>query len=488
MNNWGTEFRVGVFTLLGLAVTIFAIFVLNPDLFDTEKKSHYFTVLKDASGIMPKTHVKTNGVTVGKVQTVELGDNATKVGFEIKADVRIPKGSTIEIRTVGFLGDKFLEIKRVDDKGDYIAVGDLIPRSTDTAELNEVVSTIGKVAEDIRKVTNNLAKVLGDDKAEKSMQNIMDNIEQFTVDARGILQDNREDVRTLVANLQEFSKSVNDVLDKDNKEKIDRIIARFDTTMESVDDASKNIKLIAAKVEKGEGTLGKLINDEDTIEEINGAIKEVRNVLAPVSNLQVAVDYHGEFRRDQSTQHYFNVNFQTRPNHFYILGFTDRGKEQIDTSIDKTVDTDPTDNISYQREIRETQRPIRFNLQFGRRWYWAAVRFGLFETTGGVAADFYLFRDHLKWSVEAFDFADKDDKIRKTAHFKSYLSALFFNHIYAMVGVDDPTRYDPKTFNPVTGKAQLDKKLNTFFGAGITFNDQDLKALFGVAAIAAGGS
>ncbi len=486
MNNWGTEFRVGVFTLLGLAVTVFAIFVLSPDLFDTEEKARYFTVLKDASGIMVKTHVKTNGVTVGKVQAVELADNATKVTFEIKSDVKVPKGSTIEIRTVGFLGDKFLEIKRVNDAGAYIAPGELIPRSPDTVELNEVVSIVGNIAQDIRKVTNNLAKVLGDEKGGESMQNIVENIEQFTADARSILADNREDVRTLVANLQEFSKSVNQVLDKDNKEKIDRIITRFDTTMESVDDATKNIKLIAEKVEKGEGTLGKLINDEDTIEEINGAIKEVRNVLAPVSNLQVAVDYHGEFRRDESTQHFFNVNFQTRPNHFYIVGFTDRGKEEIDTTVDKTMDTDPNDNRMYERETREVRRSIAFNLQFGRRWYWTAVRFGLFETTGGIAADFYLFRDHLKWSFEAFDFAKKDDTVRKTAHFKTYLSAIFFNHIYGVVGVDDPTRY--KTYDPTIGKRELDKKLNTFFGAGITFNDQDLKALFGVAAIAAGGS
>ena len=54
---------------------------------------------------------------------------------------------------------------------------------------------------------------------------------------------------------------------------------------------------------------------------------------------------------------------------------------------------------------------------------------------------------------------------------------LFYNHIYAMAGVDDPTRTDPET-----GKSEKDK--NVFFGGGVTFTDDDLKAIFGTAAMA----
>jgi phospholipid/cholesterol/gamma-HCH transport system substrate-binding protein len=111
-----------------------------------------------------------------------------------------------------------------------------------------------------------------------------------------------------------------------------------------------------------------------------------------------------------------------------------------------------------------------------KRWYFVALRFGLFETTGGIATDMYFLRDKVRFTVEAFDWDTQDKTIRRNAHLKTYASVLFYNHLYAMAGVDDPTRTDPET-----GKAKKD--LNYFFGAGLSFTDEDLKAVLGTAAL-----
>ncbi len=469
MNNLGTEFRVGVFTLLGLAATIFAIFVVSPNLFETEDKNRYHTILKDAAGILPKTQVKTNGVTIGKVVTVELDRHTTKVTFEIKKDVAIPEGSTVEVRTVGFLGDKFIEIHRADGETN-LPPGSLIPRDEDKADLNEVISMVGNIATDIKKVTTTLANVLGEEKGERSLATIVENIERISSDARDILGDNKEDVRRLIANLKTFSTSLNDVLKSENREKVDRILAALDESMLEVKGATKSIRLVAEKVEKGEGTMGRLFNDDKTLEELEGAIKEIRSVLAPASKLQIAVDYHGEARQGNETQNYFNLHFHTRPDAYYTLGFTDKVNDVITTETE----TLPDGTV---RETKKTERALRFNLQFAKRWYWAALRFGLFESTGGIASDLYFWKDRVRLSMEAFEFAGKDDENRDFAHLKTYASVLFFNHLYAMAGVDDWTRKDPLTDKRI-------KEPKYFFGAGVTFNDQDLKALFGAASIA----
>ena len=256
MSNLGTEFRVGIFTLLGLVATCFAVFVLNPDIFEREQKKQFYTILKDAAGIMPKTHVKTNGVTVGKVLSVQLHTNSTKVVIEIREDVKVPRGSTIEIRTVGFLGDKFLEIKRVDESLGLIDPGGMIPRSPDTADLNEVIALVGSIAKDIKKVTANFAAVLGDEEGKQTLDNIVKNIEDITHGVKGVIDDNREDFASVISNLKVFTTNLNDVLDEENKEKFDRIIAAFDDSMIEVKGATKSINLIAEKVERGEGTRG----------------------------------------------------------------------------------------------------------------------------------------------------------------------------------------------------------------------------------------
>ena len=83
----------------------------------------------------------------------------------------------------------------------------------------------------------------------------------------------------------------------------------------------------------------------------------------------------------------------------------------------------------------------------------------------------------MRSSVEAYDPDTEDKTIRRNAHLKSYVSVLFYNHIYVLAGIDDPTRTDPNT-----GKVNARK--NVFAGAGMTFNDQDLKAVLGTAALA----
>lgn len=479
MSNLTTEFKVGLFTILGIVSTVFAVFVISPDLFETQDQVRYFTVLQDAAGIMPKTHVKTNGVNIGKVVSVDLDANATKVVLEIRKEVKIPKGSKIEIRTVGFLGDKFIEIER-SDRAEYIEPGGLIKRDEESTDLNEVITLIGQIAKDVKRVTGSLSNVLGGEEGEQAIGEIVENIRQLTEDAKIMLSDNRGDVRKIVRNFEEFSRSINEVLDEENKEKIDRVLAAFDESMIEVKGAAKNINSISDKIQKGEGTIGRLVNDDKTIEEIEGAIKDIREVLSPATKLQVEVDYHGEFRRDDTNQNYFNLNFRTRPDNYYVLGFTDLPEETVDTTEETiTLDDDNSDNRTEKRVIKsiDEKKAIRFNLQFAKRWYWAQLRFGLFESTGGVASDLYFWDDRIRFSLEVFDFADEDSEIRKFAHVKTYVSALFYNHIYAIIGVDDPFRYDLDT-------GKVDKKINYYMGAGLRFTDQDLKALFGMATLA----
>ena len=464
MSQLGTEFKVGLFTLIGVSAIIASFFFLSPDLFERTDKAKYYTVLKDASGIMPKTHIKTNGVTVGKVTSVELDINATKVVFEIRGDIKVPVGSSIEVRSVGFLGDKFLEINRAEDSGTYIEHGGLIPRTPDSSDLNQVISLVGEIAKDIKKVTANLASTLGSEDGKESIAIIVKNIEDISSDLRNIIRENRHDVRQLVKNIKDFSHSFKNIVSQENQDRINQILLTLEQSMTEVEGASRNINLISEKVEKGEGTIGKLINDDQALNEIEGAIKDLRKVLSPVSQLQVVVDYHGEMRTDDSTQNYFNLNLHTRPGSHYVLGLTDLGVETKETKTIQNQDENVT-----KEEIKQ-ENALRFNLQIARRWHWIGVRFGLFESTGGIASDFYLLDDKLKLSLEAFDFSDKDEKIRDTAHVKLYASILFFNHIYTMIGIDDPTKNGEDT--------------NFFLGAGISFNDQDLKALFGIASLA----
>ncbi|MEY4632613.1 MAG: hypothetical protein RIQ81_2733, partial [Pseudomonadota bacterium] len=327
MKTLGTEFKVGFFTLIALVTLVYMFFVLSPDSFESGKRYSYYTIVSDAAGIISKTHVKTNGVIVGKVKDVKLDVNMTRIDMEIDANVKVPVGSHIEVRTRGLLGDVFLEVIRAEDSGQYIPDGGLIPRSEGSTDMQAVLALAGSIGKDVKKITSVLAEAMGSDDGKKNIKEIVENIHGSTADLRstlaalrGAIGDRPEDVKAIVANIKDFTAGLREVMDEDNREKLNNIIASFDESMGDVKGASKNIRLIAEKMERGEGTLGKLISDESTISEIEGAIKDLREVLSPVKKLEVGVEYRGEFRNDQTGQNYFNMVFRTRPDRYYLLG------------------------------------------------------------------------------------------------------------------------------------------------------------------------
>ncbi len=510
LKNLTTEFKVGLFSILAVAGIVYMFFVLNPGSFDSTDYKKFYTLVQDASGLIPKSQVKTNGVVIGQVISVELESNKTRITMMVRADVKVPKGSKIEIRTRGLLGDAFLEILRADDSGQYLQEGDYIPRSEDNADLNAVMGTVGSIAKDIKKISENLATVLGGDRGLQTIDGVVKNVLKITEDLRGILEDNRPDVRNLIVNLEKtsntlrksigerekdvqdivsninattaelrkFSKSLNEVLNDENKEKLDRIVAAFDDSMIEVKGATKNINLISDKINRGEGTIGKLVNDDKTLVEIEGAVRDIREAVAGINKLQVEVDYHGEARKDSTTAHYFNLHFRTRPDKYYLVGFTDRDVDTEDKTTEVMENGVTDDGHPRTRTVETTkkQRALRFNLQFAKKWEFIGVRFGLFESTGGIATDLYAWHDRIRIAIEAFDWKSKNNPDRQVVHLKSYASILFFNHISLLFGVDDILRKDAKT-----GKRA---ELNYFVGGGLTFTDDDIKSIFGAAALA----
>lgn len=472
-----TEFKVGLFTLVAAVLIAYMFFFLNPKGFNTSGTSTYFTRLQDAQGIVSNSHVRTNGVLIGKVLTVALDEDSTRITLEVDSQVRMPVGTKVEVRNKGFFGDVFIEIVRAPDSGEYIENGGFIPHSSERLSMAALVGIAGDIARDVKKVTQALSGAVGGEDGGQRLGQVLENIESLTRNLSGVVGDNRNDVRDLVANLKSSTAQLSVLLKPENREKLERIIASFDTSMNDVQSATKNIKLIAERVERGEGSLGKLLSDNSTAQELESAIRDVRELLAPARRLEIDVDYHMEARSDQVAQNYFNLHFRTRPDRYYLLGLTDHRFRTTEVQTTVQEGGDPTTEGTTRTETTRTQEAIRFNAQFAKRWHFFALRFGLFESTGGIASDIYLLKDRLRLSAEAFQWDTRSIAQRRTAHFKAYMNLLMFKHIYLTLGADDLTRTDP-----TTGSVRTDP--NVFLGAGLAFNDQDIKAVFGAAALA----
>lgn len=456
-----TETKVGLFATAAGLIIAYMFFFLSPDVFSSKDQKIYYTLIENARGVLKKTHVKTNGVLVGKVKEIKLMTNKTRLALEIDSDVLIPIGSEVTIREKGLLGDVFVEIIRTDDKGIYLESGEYIPPMEDPVNLTSLIEIAGSVGKDLKKITSSLANVIGTKEGEENLRSIVVDLRDSLSGAKKIIKDNQQNLTSSISNIKEITDALKNILNEGNQSKITDSIS-------NIHKATGNISSISEKLDKGEGSLGRLINDDTAINDLEETLYSAKKFLSPTKKLRVSVDYHGEFRKNKEIQHYFNVIFRTRPDKYYLLGFTDLNESTKETTTE-------TSGATKTETVRE-KKSLRINAQFARRWGDWQFRFGLFETAGGIGSDVFLFDDKIKWTVEAFDWNkwDQKNKVSKYAHFKTSLNFSFLTNVYLTTGIDDITRFLPNS-------DKVNPSPKWYIGAGIYFSDDDFKTLFGTA-------
>lgn len=506
--DFNTELKVGIFTVVGVATMLGIGFILEGNPFKSESQTFY-TVLENVAGLGPRTQVRTSGVEVGEVSSIDILPKGAKVNFSVRSDVKVPKGSFLELRTRGLLGDVFLEIIRNENSSEVLKAGDMIPKTAESNDLSSLLQSMGSIAKDVQTVTKTLSAVLGNQEGQVTLSNIVKNIEQITLDTREFISTERKNAALAIQGFRDASEKLVAVLDRNderidvslqniasatedfrvfaaearkfvdgaNRGKLDALMAAADDSLQSIKEASGKVNLIVAKVERGEGTIGQLLSKDDTINELNTTLKSVQEILKPAAALRIELDYKGEYRNAETENvsrigNHFNVRLATRPDRYYMLGVTDSPSSK---KVSEERTTILADGQRKDERVYEDKNRLRVNAQFAKRFADVGVRAGFFESTAGLAGDLYLFSDSLQASVEAFDFnggsqtpATNDDG-PGNVRVKAYANFFVTPNIYVTGGADNMV----KQTKPIG-----------FFGAGLRFNDDDLKSLVGAASLA----
>ncbi|MBQ9688901.1 MCE family protein, partial [bacterium] len=123
--RFSSSFKVGILTLAGLIIFIFAIlWVKGRSLSAGERIDIIF---KDVNGMRPGSGVQMMGLRVGQVEeiipVIEEDKNYVKLRFVItEKGITIPRASTFSIQQSGLIGEQFLEITPPKLRSVYIPV------------------------------------------------------------------------------------------------------------------------------------------------------------------------------------------------------------------------------------------------------------------------------------------------------------------------------------------------------------------------------
>ena len=410
--------------------------------------------LQDAAGLLKNSAVKMAGINIGVIKDIRLRNGKAYVELRIAKDIPLTVGSRVEIRANGILGDKYIEIVTEDPEAPKLQTGSQLLNVQDSSSLNSLLTSVGKITHSLEDVASALRSATVDGSTETSIGRIVKNIETFTEDLQQISGENKDKLAKSIDSAERILKTLDELVNDPSEEGFRVAWYKATQVIDRADSSMRNIEEITDKVNKGEGTIGRLINDEETIVELNTAIRNVNQFVGIGANLRTTIDFHSaQVSQLGRAKSHLNIQIQPGLDRYYEIGIVDdpAGLRQVTQTT-----TESGGSSSTERRTEIFSNRMKFNATYAKRFYNMTLRGGLIESTGGLGLDYYVWGDRLRWTTEVFNF--------ETTNLRSFVRWTPYRGLYVVAGGED--------------LASNSFGASTYIGAGFFLTNDDFRLLF----------
>ncbi len=276
------DLLVGLFVLSALALLMWSTMQIGalPGVFAKDGRM-FLARFDNVGGLDLETDVLVAGVPVGKVAKIELVGHDARVSLRIEdPQLRIPIDSVLAIRSRGLLGERVIEILPGDSEQRLVS-GGAFTRTRAAADIDLLIDRVTQLAGDIQEVSATFRNVLGGPDGEEALQEVLSNVRAVSWELRRVVETNEAGIERIVKNLDAFSSDVAG-LTQNNREGIDELVQGMRMASRKLNVALDSLANISGKVERGEGTVGKLLTDDALYHEVDAALSEARAALREV--------------------------------------------------------------------------------------------------------------------------------------------------------------------------------------------------------------
>ncbi len=418
------ETKLGIFTVLGLAVLGFSLYFLGGlSITRTYDLNVYFA---DVSGLPVKAAVKLAGVEVGKVREIKIEDDQVVVVTAIRSEVPIYKGARFAVVMTGIIGTKYIKITQGDESLGQYQPGDYVKGIDEKPMDEQLAETMASVKQLVESINNQ-----GQFGAQ--LNEAMRDVRQLSANVNQLVQTMRPYVTSSMKNLEEITDKLNAIMDS---------------------------------ISNQDGVLGSLIKDTEMKEQVKQSVGELKETMTEVktfvgrmSRFRVYWDYDFFYatKPGVATSDLALEIFPSSGYTYYRAGISNIGNED--------------DKLGEGDYVERNKLDLRFGL-YNR---WANVSAGLIRGAGGVALEVKPFYNHefLQRFTAGVEFSDWGrDRV---------INDRLFNKPNLSYGVDLRVN---KYFS--VGAWMRDALETNYFNvrANLSFNDQDISSFFGLATMA----
>ncbi len=267
--NRALQIRVGLLILISLAILGTTVFMMGKERRLFERRVPFEIHFSRTVGLREGSPVSLTGVTVGRVESLsfpaKLQEHYIEVRITVVGEVasRIRKDTVARIRTLGLLGDKFIELSGGSPQSEALRPRSLIA-SIDPVDYEALMGEGRDVVTNVIEATSSLSAIL------KSIEEGRGLVGQI------VSSEEEGKWAETAGNLQSASASLKNILR--SVEKGEGVLGQLVHNREAGEDLSKSLRQLSKvtdslqktteKIDKGEGTLGALIQDPQAGKEI----------------------------------------------------------------------------------------------------------------------------------------------------------------------------------------------------------------------------
>ena len=274
---------VGAFVILGLAGFFFILFTMtSPATF--RGRYTVLTHVDDAGGMRSGDAVTMRGVNIGRVRDFDLTqETGVVLSLEIERGWNIPAGSRTEVRSTGFLGGMVVAVVTGPGPG-FVEPGALLPGET----VGDVLDVAGDISGDVADVLTR-AQALLSDSTLAGTEDAVAAIRDLFVGLAGML-DTADvlvaDARSVLEELGESAAALGDVTGADELRSVlasaEAAMASLERTSASLEESAGSARVVLGRIERGEGTLGKLSTNDSIYDAYTDLAVSLRELVDDV--------------------------------------------------------------------------------------------------------------------------------------------------------------------------------------------------------------
>lgn len=480
------QFKVGIFSVLALLLVGAATVMVNDKPNWWRPCQLVFINVEDATGLKTKSPIRSLGLQIGYLRSVQLKDNKVRLGICITADVEVIPTTRAYIRGEGFLGDKFVELKPLKYVGPKLDTLDeaapgvepsepapaespkepdakvatpeshvlrvpawkrifdwLIPSASAAEEPKKSKEVpVGGGGQDVQELVNQVNGLVGE------MTTLTQSLKQAI---------NPQDLRATMQQLNRTLENASRTLSPEGN-----LTTTAQRTLAKLEDAIEQMRDVAIRINRGEGSVGMILSDRVYADELRDLLKNANRLLTRVGGVRFLVDVGAaSLNAYDGSRGWFQLSIWPKPDRYYRLGLSvdPRGlRTETTTTTTSGATSTEVNTVSVQKS------GMLFTAMLGKVYRRRLdLSLGLLHGDGTVAMGINLGPK------------GQEEKLQ------------LFGDFYARSGTNSVDARVGATFNPfeglyVTGGLESVRKVggltSYFVGAGVSFDDEDIKMLF----------